>query len=130
MKYLLDTHALIWCLSDDAALSAETRRELLDEANQVFASAASLWELGIKYSVGKIDIHPDMVAVAAVQSDFGILDVTTQHAIAIATLPLVEGHRDPFDRLLVAQARAEGMILVTSDRKIVGNYDVRTLYCC
>jgi PIN domain nuclease of toxin-antitoxin system len=129
VKYLLDTHALIWCLSGDAALSDEARQAVLDEGNEVYASVASLWELGIKFSTGKLDIHPDMVARGAAGSDFGLLDITAPHAIAIADLPVVMDHRDPFDRLLVTQAKAEGMILITNDRKIIENYDVRTLFC-
>jgi PIN domain nuclease of toxin-antitoxin system len=129
VKYLLDTHALIWTLADDPALTEEVRRAVLDADNQIFASVASLWELGIKYATGKIGIHPDMVAKGCAESDFGMLDVTASHAIAVANLPLVEGHRDPFDRLLVVQARAEGMILVTNDRKIIDHYGVQTLYC-
>jgi PIN domain nuclease of toxin-antitoxin system len=69
------------------------------------------------------------VARGAAGSDFGLLDITAPHAIAIADLPVVMDHRDPFDRLLVTQAKAEGMILITNDRKIIENYDVRTLFC-
>lgn len=129
MKYLLDTHALIWCLSDDVALSEEARRAILDESNDIYASVASLWELGIKFSAGKLDIHPDLVATGAIQSGFGILDIAASHAISVANLQLVADHRDPFDRLLVTQARTEGMIIITNDRKIIENYEVRTLFC-
>lgn len=129
MKYLLDTHALIWCLSNDEALSDQARQAVLDGGNQIYASVASLWELGIKFSTGKLDIHPDLVARGVTGSDFKLLDITAPHAIAIADLPLVMDHRDPFDRLLVAQARTEGLTLITNDRKIIDNYDVRTLFC-
>ena len=129
MKYLLDTHALIWCLSDEAALSDQARQAVLDENNQIYASVASLWELGIKFSAGKLDIHPDVIAAGAIQSGFGMLDIIAPHAIAVANLPAIADHRDPFDRLLVTQAIAEGMILVTNDRKIIENYGIRTLYC-
>lgn len=127
MKYLLDTHALIWCLSDDETLSDQARQAVLDENNDIYVSAASLWELGIKFSAGKLDIHPDMAATGAIRSGFRILDIAASHAIAIADLPAIADHRDPFDRLLVTQAQAEGMIIVTSDRKIIENYGVRTL---
>ena len=129
MKYLLDTHALIWCLSDDAALSEEARQVVLDESNEIYASVASLWELGIKYSAGKLDIHPDMVAAGAAQSGFTILDIVAPHAIAVANLPVIADHRAPFDRLLVTQAKAEGMIIITNDRKIIENYQLQTLFC-
>ena len=129
MKYLLDTHALIWCLSDEASLSEETRHVVLDESNEIYASVASLWELGIKFSAGKLNIHPDMVATGAVRSGFNILDIAASHAIAVANLPVIADHRDPFDRLLVTQAKAEGMVIVTNDRKIIENYGVQTLFC-
>ncbi len=129
MKYLLDTHALIWCLSDEAALSEEARHVILDESHEIYASVASLWELGIKFSAGKLNIHPDMVATGAARSGFTILDIVASHAVAVANLPVIADHRDPFDRLLVTQAKAEGMIIVTNDRKIIENYEVQTLFC-
>jgi PIN domain nuclease of toxin-antitoxin system len=111
MRLLLDTHVLIWW-DEGRRLSPEARRAIRD-AEQVFVSAASAWEVAIKLALGRL--RPTRTVEEAVgESGFVELPVTFRHAARVASLPLV--HRDPFDRLLVAQAEVEGLTLVTRDR--------------
>ena len=111
MRVLLDTHLLLWALGDPAKLPGTARR-LLSEA-EVFVSAASIWEIGIKTRLGKLTADPAEVLAALEPAGFLSLPVTGEHAARVATLPPV--HRDPFDRLLVAQALTEPMRLLTGD---------------
>jgi PIN domain nuclease of toxin-antitoxin system len=113
LRLLLDTHALIRALAEPARLSAATRAALTDPANAVFVSAASAWEIAIKASLGRLDfpLHAWEEALAA--AGFAELAVRAPHAIAAGGLP--RHHADPFDRMLVAQARHEGLTLVTQD---------------
>lgn len=116
MRLLLDTHVLLWSLADDPRI-ADIEARLLDEANEVFFSVASLWELAIKIGAGKLDLDVDELRRAALQSGFTELPVLATHVQALLSLP--PHHRDPFDRMLVAQARAEPMRLLTADRLLV-----------
>jgi len=110
VRLLLDTHVLIWW-DEGRRLSAEARRAIHD-ADEVFVSAASAWEVAIKVALGRL--RPTRtVGDAAADSGFVELPVTFQHATRVASLPL--HHRDPFDRLLAAQAEVEGLTLVTRD---------------
>ncbi len=115
MRLLLDSHVLIWLMEDDARLTAEMRAVITD-ATEVFASTASLWELAIKVSLGKL--HLDLERLAGLLDAAGIceLAITRQHAMAVARLPQL--HRDPFDRMLVAQAISEPMRLLTADPQL------------
>lgn len=131
MKLLLDTHTLIWWLEDNPTLSDEARAIITDRQNHVCASVASLWEVGIKYAIGKLPLHPDIVRAGVEKSGIEMLSVTQDHAVFVANLPLIEGHRDPFDRMLVAQALVAGLVLVTADHKILDHqpeYGVRILW--
>jgi PIN domain nuclease of toxin-antitoxin system len=122
VSLLLDTHVVLWWLVDDGALSEELKKRLDDEPD-VWVSAASVWEAAIKQSLGKIRVPgslPDEIA----QSGFRQLPITVEHAVAAGRLPLL--HRDPFDRMLVAQARCEGLTLATRDSQIQ-RYDVDLL---
>jgi PIN domain nuclease of toxin-antitoxin system len=120
--YLLDTHILLWLNSDlDRILPSVV--SAIDTADVVYYSAASAWEISIKQSLGKIQLSAP-VSVFAEECRFLELPVTTQYAEAAATLPL--HHRDPFDRMLVAQAITEDLILVTGDRRLI-DYDVKIL---
>ena len=112
MRLLLDSHILIWLMAEDARLTAEART-LISGATEVFASTASIWELAIKVSLGKL--HLDIERLVSLLDAAGIyeLQITRPHAMAVARLPLL--HRDPFDRLLIAQAIAEPMRLLTAD---------------
>lgn len=112
MNLLLDTHALLWWLADDPQLSQEARSAIADPDNAVFLSAVVVWEIRIKEAIGKLDIPSDFAEVLAGQP-FSELPVTVEHANALAGLPAL--HRDPFDRMLVAQATAERLTVVTRD---------------
>lgn len=112
MNLLLDTHTLLWCLSDDPSLDPAARQAVTDEKNTVHVSAASIWEISIKQSLGKLDA-PDNLLEAIAATRFDLLPITPTYAAAIKDLPL--HHRDPFDRMLVVQAKEEGMTLVTRD---------------
>ena len=115
MNLLLDTHVVLWWLSDDPTLSDAARSVIADPENTVFLSAVVVWEIRIKQGIGKLDLPKDFGEVLAQQS-FPELSITVQHADAIAMLPAI--HRDPFDRLLVAQAMVEKMTIVTRDSAI------------
>ncbi len=116
----LDTHVLLWWLADNATLSQITRTEISDGKNLVFVSAAAAWEIVIKSALGKLDIPSDLEA-ALTANRFQPLPITIPHALAVADLP--HHHNDPFDRLLIAQAKVEGFTLVTADEQIK-KYDV------
>lgn len=115
MRILLDTHLLLWALGDPAKLPAAARTGILDPANEILFSAASIWEIAIKAELGRADFgtNPEDIARAAVESGIDELPVRAQHAALTARLP--RHHRDPFDRLLVAQAMSEPARLLTVD---------------
>jgi len=123
MKVMLDTHVLLWWLHDDPVLSERTRRIIANSKNAVFVSAAAIWEIRIKHALGKLRIPPDFREVLANQP-FLFLDITVDHAHAVGNLP--DHHRDPFDRMMVAQADAERLTIITRDDK-VKQYDIPTI---
>jgi PIN domain nuclease of toxin-antitoxin system len=112
MNYLLDTHVLLWWLDDNPALSGNARKVISNAANLIFVSAAVIWEIRIKETLGKLEIPKDFQSVLKEQP-FDMLDITAEHAHAIGDLPMI--HRDPFDRMLVAQTKIEKLTLVTRD---------------
>ena len=122
MRLLLDTHVVLWWLLDDVRLSDETKA-LIDEEPDVYLSAASVWEIAIKQGVGKLK-EPAGLPERLRDSEFNDLPIRTEHAIVAGRLPLI--HRDPFDRILIAQARCEDLTLVTGDPQI-RRYDVAVL---
>lgn len=115
MRLLVDTHLLIWWLAGKS-LPARAAELIRDPANQIYASAASVWEVAIKVSLGKIRIDPDEFVAALREGGFQELSVTVRHASRVAELP--KHHRDPFDRLLVAQSLVEAMLLLTQDQPL------------
>ena len=115
MNLLLDTHVLLWWLDDNPGLSRQARTVIADGNNLVFVSAAVIWEIQIKHALGKLKIPKNFRNVLD-QQGFEFLDITVEHAYAVGKLPLY--HRDPFDRILVAQAKLENMILVSRDKRI------------
>ena len=123
MNLLLDTHALLWWLDDKPTLSAEARDAIADGRNLVFVSAVVIWEVRIKQSLGKLQLPSNFREVLSSQA-FDELPMTVDHAHRLAELPPL--HRDPFDRMLVAQAMAERLTIVTRDPDIP-RYPVRTL---
>lgn len=112
MRLLLDTHALLWWLADRSTLSSEARSSISEGDNEVVVSAASAWEIAIKRAAGKLRV-PSGLEEALAENGFGSLPITITHAMAAGALPA--HHRDPFDRMLVAQANLEGLTLVTRD---------------
>jgi PIN domain nuclease of toxin-antitoxin system len=123
MNLLLDTHTLLWWLDDNPTLSAEARRAIADGANTVFVSAVSIWEIRIKQGLGKLKLPTNFRKVLDGQP-FEDLPITTEHAHRVAKLPAL--HRDPFDRMLVAQAMIERLTIVSRDTDIT-RYRVRIL---
>jgi PIN domain nuclease of toxin-antitoxin system len=112
LKLLLDTHAALWFLSADARLGANAKRHLTDDSNPILLSAAVVWEVAIKRALGKLAVADDYLSLllgAGVQP----LAISVDHAAAVEGLP--QHHRDPFDRILVAQADVEGAALVSGD---------------
>ena len=123
VSLLLDTHVLLWWLQDDPRLGARTRQTIADRGDPVAASAASVWEIGIKRATGRLEAPAEIGSIIEAEG-FEPLPITFAHATEAGALPRY--HADPFDRMLVAQARTEGLILVTADPKIA-RYDVRTM---
>lgn len=115
MNLLLDTHAVIWFITEDDQLPIRIKELIEDTTNTCFVSIASLWELGIKHSLGKLDLKADIKKIFELisQSGLTILPITATHILTNTTLPF--HHRDPFDRLIIAQAKSEGLKLISKD---------------
>lgn len=116
MKLLLDTHVLVWWLAGGARLPARARELVRDPANEAYFSAASVWEIAIKAALGKIRVDPGEMIAALGHGGIRELPVTAGHAAQVFSLPHL--HRDPFDRLLVAQCAVESMRLLTVDHAL------------
>ena len=123
MRFLLDTHVLLWSLTEPRKLSPRTRDALQDAGNEVFTSSVSGWEIAVKRALGKLKAPVNLEAAIRKQ-EFIPLNLTFHHAEQAGALP--QHHGDPFDRMLVAQAQAEGLILVTRDAHIQ-LYGTRTM---
>lgn len=115
MRVLLDTHILLWTLADDQKLSRKARN-IIEDASEIYISAAAFWELAIKISLGKLDADLDEIRNNCRESGFVELPVAVEHAMAIRELD--SHHRDPFDRILVATAITEPMRLLTADSMV------------
>ena len=128
MKALLDTHAFIWWANNDPSLTATARGVIGDRNNEIFLSAVSTWEMAIKIAIGKLTLagplQPFVLSQTA-QYQFKPLLVTYDHTYVVETLAL--HHNDPFDRLLIAQAMVENLVLVTCDAKFAP-YGIQTLW--
>ena len=128
MRLLLDTHAFIWWMTTDERLSQIARRAIADEANVILVSAASAWEVATKHRLGKLlgadEIAPD-IAGAIADQDFEELPITVADAARAGALP--GHHRDPFDRMLIAQAQARNLVLI-SNEPLFDRYGVRRLW--
>jgi len=122
VSLLLDTHVVLWWLTDAPELSDDLKQQLDDEP-AVYLSPATVWEITIKQSIGKLT-DPENLPEIVVDAGFRPLPITAEHAVVAGRLPLL--HRDPFDRMLIAQARCEGLTLVTRDPQI-HRYDVALL---
>jgi PIN domain nuclease of toxin-antitoxin system len=115
---LVDTHLLLWAAGQPQKLSRKARRLLEDAGSQVWFSAASLWEVAIKHALGREDFHvePHRLRRALIDNGWRELMISSEHALATLNLPPI--HKDPFDRMLIAQAQVEGVILATSDEQV------------
>lgn len=119
MRLLLDSHAFLWWVRDDPALTRRARAAIADTENECFLSHASVWEMAIKASLGKLKLPTTVerfVVVHCEANSFRLLPITLGHVASVEGLPF--HHRDPFDRLLVAQARHESMTLVSHDPRL------------
>lgn len=128
MKYLLDTHALLWSADDDPRLGRRARDTILDDASTLTVSVASAWELSIKTGAGKLVLAPTAVKWFTQATRLGriqVLAVELDHLDELESLP--RHHGDPFDRLMICQARALGLTIITRDRAF-SDYDVDTLW--
>jgi len=121
MRLLLDTHLLLWAAGPLARLSAQARHLIDDPENELSFSVASIWEVAIKLGRGRDDfrVDPRLLRRSLLDNDYRELDVTGEHAVAVTNLPPL--HRDPFDRILVAQSIVEGIMLLTAD-PVVAQY--------
>ncbi|WP_287407995.1 type II toxin-antitoxin system VapC family toxin [Oceanithermus sp.] len=127
-RLLLDTHVFLWWISDDPRLSPAAREAIADGASEVFLSAVSVWEMVIKMGLGRLELPEDLESFLARQlqvNGFRPLAMTLPHALAVRHLPDV--HKDPFDRLLVAQAQHEELVLVSRDA-VVRRYPVPVIW--
>lgn len=118
--YLLDTHVLLWWLTEPDRLPAQARTVIADTTNPIYVSAAAIWEMAIKKSIGRLEMPSNLLEVLE-QERIGVLAVQAVHALRVADLPL--HHQDPFDRMQVAQVELEAMTLITHDQQIQ-RYDV------
>lgn len=118
MILLLDTHLLLWAAGAPEKLSEQARRMIVDTGNELWFSAASLWEITIKNGLGRADfrVDPHLLRRGLLNNGYIELPITAQHAIGTGQLPPL--HKDPFDRVLVAQAIAEGALLLTTDERV------------
>ncbi len=113
-RVLLDTHLLLWSLTEPARLSSAARARI--HAKEIFVSAASIWEISIKSALGKLQVDPNAVLRALEPTGYILIGISAVHAAQVYRLPM--HHRDPFDRLLVAQAMVERMVLLTNDEAL------------
>ncbi|MBZ0307384.1 MAG: type II toxin-antitoxin system VapC family toxin [Anaerolineae bacterium] len=128
MKYLLDTHVFIWLDAASIQLSEPAHKIIADRSNILFLSLVSIWEMQIKHQLGKLALRTSLTEIIDNQQKTNgiyLLGITLPHVLTLTTL--ANHHRDPFDRLLIAQTRMEEMILITDDREI-SNYEVKTVW--
>lgn len=129
MKYLLDTGVFLWSIGPTANLNEHALQVLKDEEHELYLSSASGWEIVIKFATGKLKLPelPEFLIPKSIEeAGIRVLPITLAHVLAVGDLP--RHHNDPFDRLLIAQARSEQMVLMTAD-KLFAQYSVQTLWC-
>jgi len=128
VRVLLDTHVLLWWVEDPSKLSATASAVLTDPLNELYLSSASVFEMGTKVAIGKLKLRSGVEALVGAASALGNilpLPVTFRHCYRLSDLPL--HHRDPFDRLLIAQAAEEDLVLATDDR-VIARYPVKCVW--
>ncbi|MES3025237.1 MAG: type II toxin-antitoxin system VapC family toxin [Pseudomonadota bacterium] len=117
MRLLLDTHIYLWVVMDDPRLS-KAARTMIGDADGVYVSGASIWEVAIKASIGKLDVDVAQLVAEIESGGFIELPVRAKHAAKVRDLPHI--HKDPFDRILIAQAMSEPLLLLTADKQLAG----------
>jgi PIN domain nuclease of toxin-antitoxin system len=130
MKLILDTHSFLYFIDGNPKLSVKARALIEDLNNEKFISKASLWEMAIKVSIGKLtlsDRFDDLIPQQIALNGFDLLNIEMKHVCVVANLPFHRDHRDPFDRLLIAQSMAEQLPIVSNDSKF-DDYQVRRLW--
>ena len=128
MKILLDTHAFLWAISENIRFSKNAKKAYLDSKNELFFSAVNYWEIGIKISIGKLELASDwekIIDKEMINNGIKWLDLKKEHVQGIINLEF--HHRDPFDRLLISQAQYEQLVFMTIDRQIA-KYNITTLW--
>ena len=125
MRYLIDTHMMLWALGSPSVLLPAARDAIACPSNLIFVSSATLWECAIKVSIGKLDLPKDFFDLVP-DAGYEVIPIRISHLNIYRTLPM--HHRDPFDRLLVGQAKAEVLVLISRDQEIA-KYDIEILTC-
>lgn len=115
MSYLLDTQVFLWYLSNDNKLKDSVKKIIVDPRNNIYVSVASAWEISIKHNIGKLTLKTTLKKCFEI-SNFPVLNISIEHILDLENLPLL--HRDPFDRIIIAQSRVENLTLISSDPKI------------
>ncbi|MFI4937980.1 MAG: type II toxin-antitoxin system VapC family toxin [Candidatus Berkiellales bacterium] len=123
MNYLLDTHIILWWLTEPEKIATTARKIISDKKEQIYLSGASFWEMAIKQSIGRLKLPVNIIEVL-VSEGFETLPIMPQECLSVADLPPI--HHDPFDRMLVVQAKLNDLVLITKDEKII-SYPVLTL---
>jgi PIN domain nuclease of toxin-antitoxin system len=128
MKYLLDTHAFLWFVTDDNRLSSKAKSIIQDSNNEIYFSAASAWEISIKTKLGRLKLGRNLesfIIEQLTENSFGPLAITVSHSLYTEKLPQI--HKDPFDRIMISQTKVENMVLITRDKEI-REYKVSTVW--
>jgi PIN domain nuclease of toxin-antitoxin system len=127
MRYLLDTHVVLWAIKNEQLLSQHVKDILTDSRNELFVSLISEWEIAIKVSIGKLELNGTFQEVQTKidELQFPVIGVKREHLSELLKLP--HHHKDPFDRLLIAQAKAENLTIITSDSNFK-NYDIQIIF--
>lgn len=115
MKYLLDTHIVLWWLTNPDAIQKKAQKIIRDKSNVIYISSASLWEMAIKKSIGRLTLPHNLIEMIAMES-FKILPINAEESLGVADLPM--HHTDPFDRLLIMQAKLNDLIIITRNEKM------------
>ncbi|MEM7228171.1 MAG: type II toxin-antitoxin system VapC family toxin [Planctomycetota bacterium] len=123
MGYLLDTNAVLWCMDRPERLRGEVRELIEDRRNPIYISAAGTWEMSVKHALGRLELPLDIRPVLE-QMGIRTLPVTVDHAHVVRSLPPI--HRDPFDRIMIAQSKHDDLAMITSDVTIA-QYDIKTI---
>lgn len=123
MKYLLDTHIILWWLTTPEKIHKKAQKIIKDKSNSIYVSSASLWEMAIKKSIGRLTLPHNLIEIMAIEN-FKILPINAEESLNVADLPM--HHTDPFDRLMIMQAKLNDLIIITRDAKFA-EYPVITL---